>query len=356
VVQLSEIQEIAIACKIPQESIPGVLEFYHSFGVFFYYSDIPSLNQKVIANPHWLIKMIGSLLSLEGLQPKVGTPSMWSTLHKYGILVKKLVDAVLKKQKYLSPSEITALLQSFLIIAEMNTRSKKHSFKGKEYFVPSILKPREILKTRKICDYSAEPLYLTFSTNYLPPGFFTRFVALLSQNALFTIIFGDKMCRNKIQFMYGVANHKNDEISITENVDSVKVDIIRLSPSIRSFQKSSLSDFQESCEKLLDIFVNSSVEVLKWLPDIEMNVALQCQNCRIAEPHLAQIPAILKSGIVILCQMEEQFSPSEPQEFWVSIMKVMTYFFTKYYSIKQIHYCVFRLTIKRKLHYMLLQI
>jgi len=288
---------------------------------FFHYSDIPSLETKVIANPHWLIKTIGSLLSLEGLQPTVGKPLMWSILRKYGILVEGLVEAVLKKQKYLSASEITALLQSFLIIAEMNTHSEKHKFIGKEYFVPSMLKPGEVLHTSKVCDYSADPLYLTFSTKYLPPGFFTRFAAHLSQNPLFGIIFTEKMSCNKIRFMYGIANDRKDEVSVTQNVENVKIDIIRLSPTIRPSKKSSLSDFQQSCEKLLDIFKNTSEKVLKWLPNnIEMKIAFQCHNCPIKESHLAEIPQFLKSGTVIFCQKQQQFIPTELQDFWLTIM------------------------------------
>ena len=141
VVEISEILAIASACKIPEKSISTVLQFYHSLGVFYHYSHIPGLSQKVIANPHWLIKVIGSLLSLEGFEPKVGTQFMWSHLQKYGILLERLLNAVLKKQEHLSPFEITALLKYFLIIAEMNTHSKKNFFEGKEYFVPSMLKP-----------------------------------------------------------------------------------------------------------------------------------------------------------------------------------------------------------------------
>ena len=320
VVELSEILEIASACKIPEKSISSVLEFYHNLGVFYHYSQIPALSQKVIANPHWLIKVIGSLLSLEGFEPKVGTQFMWSCLQKYGILLERLLNAVLKKEENLTPSEITALLKYFLIIAEMNTRSKKHCYEGKEYFVPSMLKPDKNVQTRRQkCDFSAEPLYLTFSTNYLPPGFFTRFAAVLSQNSRFEIIFNEVMCCNRIQFLYGTQNHKNDEVSIIENINNVKINIDRLSPSLKSSKKNIVPNYKQCYKELIDIFMSSSEEVLKWLPDIRMKISLQCHNCSIKDQHYANLPLFQESISVILCQQGQPFYPTRDQEFWFSV-------------------------------------
>ena len=323
VVELSEIQEIASACKIPEESISSVLEFYHSFGVFYHYSHIPTLRQKVIANPYWLIKVIGSLLSLEGFEPKVGTQLMWSCLQKYGILLECLLTAVLRKQEYLSPSEITVLLKHFLIIAEMNTRSKKHYFRGKEYFVPSMLKPNNIVSTTdQNCDFSAEPIFLTFSTNYVPPGFFTRFAAVLSQNAMFQIRFTESMSCNQIQFFYGTENNKNDKISIAENIDNIRININRLLPSLKTSEKKRIPNFKQCCKELIDIFMSSSEEVLKWLPDVRIKISLQCHKCPIKDLHFVNLPLFQESMSVILCHKGQPFYSTKEQEFWFTIKVV----------------------------------
>ena len=210
--------------QIPEESISSVLEFYHDLGVFYHYSHIENLSQKVIADPHWLIKVIGSLFPFEE-QPDVGNQLMWRQLRRKGILSESLLNAILKNQEHLSPSEITSLLKYFLIIAEINTRCKHH-FPGKEYFVPAVLKPDEKeLTTDKNCFFPAEPLFLTFSTGYVPPGFFTRFAAVLSQNPLLQIVISKTMSCNRIQLFYGTKDHKDDKISITENINNVKIDI-----------------------------------------------------------------------------------------------------------------------------------
>ena len=79
VVKLSVIKKIVSARKIPEKSISSVLESYHSLGVFYHYSHIPMLSKKMIANPLWLIKEIGSLFPIEELPSNVGTRPMWDT-------------------------------------------------------------------------------------------------------------------------------------------------------------------------------------------------------------------------------------------------------------------------------------
>ena len=320
VVELAEIQEIASACKIPEESTSSVLEFYHSLGVFFHYSHIPVLTQKVFADPHWLITTIGSLFPIKRLQSNEGTQQMWRCLHNYGILLESLLNALVKKQKYLNSFEVTSLLKQFLIIAEMNTHSKKHSFKGKEYFVPSVLRPnKRVVATDKNCDFSAEPLFLTFSTNYVPPGFFTRFIAVLSQTSMFHIIFTESMSCNQFEFLYGTEHHTNDKITITENIDNVKIYINRLSPSSNTSENTCISNFKQCCKQLIDIFKSSSEEALKWLPDIQMKISLQCHKCSIKDQHFANLPLFQESISVMQCQKGQPFHSTNEQEFWFSI-------------------------------------
>ena len=61
---MSEIHEAALACTIPEDAINSVLHFYHSFGVFFHYKHIPSLQGKVIIDPQWLVQVIATLFPL----------------------------------------------------------------------------------------------------------------------------------------------------------------------------------------------------------------------------------------------------------------------------------------------------
>ena len=178
VIYLDEIEEVASACLIPRDTIPSILQFYHDLAVFFHYSHIPSLRSCVIADPQWLINVMAELLALEGFE-KAGNSTLWAPLRQWGILVKPLYEKIWKGQSFLEPHAILDLMENFFIIAKIHTSSKKHKFKGQEYFVPSMVKPCPLpLEEMPSPVFSkdaiqAASLYLLFSTNYLPPGFFT---------------------------------------------------------------------------------------------------------------------------------------------------------------------------------------
>ena len=87
---ISEIHEAALACTIPEDAINSVLHFYHSFGVFFHYKHIPSLQGKVIIDPQWLVKVIATLFPITD-PDEIGVPDMWFVLRQYGLLVQPTV-------------------------------------------------------------------------------------------------------------------------------------------------------------------------------------------------------------------------------------------------------------------------
>ena len=286
---ISEIHEAALACTIPEDAINGVLHFYHSFGVFFHYKHIPSLQGKVIIDPQWLVKVIATLFPLTD-PDEVGVPDMWLVFRQYGLLVQPLYKEVLSQQKFLKPGEIIDLLSDFLIIGEIQSASKKHHYQGKEYFVPCMLSNTESL-SQKIPDYLPEnspaPLHLVFSTNYLPPGFFTRFSAILSKNPKFEVLF-DEICHNKIRYAYGMEYERAEEITIFERVLSVQVDVEHVNGN-------GYQEFFNSCREILEQIRSCSDEVLKWLPGIKMSVALQCHQCPEVPTHFTVLPTSLST-------------------------------------------------------------
>ena len=127
------------------------------------------------------------------------------------------------------------------------------------------------------------------------------------------------MCCNRIQFLYGTQNHKNDEVSITENIDNVQIIVNRLTLSLKSSKRNVVPNFKQCCMELIDIFMSSSEEVLKWLPDIQMKISLQCRKCSIKDQHFANLPPFQESISVILCQQGQPFDPTREQEFWFSV-------------------------------------
>ena len=314
---ISEIHEAALACTIPEDAINSVLHFYHSFGVFFHYKHIPSLQGKVIIDPQWLVKVIATLFPLTN-PDGFGVPDMWLVFRQYGLLVQPLYEEILSQQKFLKPEEIIDLLSDFLIIGEIHSASKKHHYQGKEYFVPCMLSNTESHST-EIPDYLPEnspaPLHLVFSTNYLPPGFFTRFSATLSKNPKFEVLF-DEICHNKIRYAYGMEYERAEEISIFEKVLSVQVDA-------RHVNGNGYQEFFNSCREILEQIRSCSDEVLQWLPGIKMSAALQCHQCPEVPTHFTVLPTSLSTQHPKLrCQRDRLTRLNPAQMFWIAILLV----------------------------------
>ena len=313
----SEIHEAALACTIPEDAINSVLHFYHSFGVFFHYNHIPSLQSKVIIDPQWLINVIATLFPLTD-PDEIGVPDMWLVFRQYGLLVQPLYEEVLSLQKFLEPGEIIDLLSDFLIIGEIHSASKKHLYKGKEYFVPCMLTNTES-HSKELPDClpvnSPAPLHLVFSTNYLPPGFFTRFSANLSKNPMFEVLF-DEICHNKIRYAYGMESERAEEITIFERVLSVQVDVEHVNGN--GYQA-----FFNSSREILEKIRLCSDEVLKWLPGIKMSVAFQCHQCPNAPTHFTVLPTSLSTQHPKLrCQKDRLTRLNPAQNFWIAIILV----------------------------------
>ena len=312
---MSEIHEASLACTIPEDAISSVLHFYHSFGVFFHYKHIPSLQGKVIIDPQWLVKVIATLFPLTD-PDEIGVPNMWLVFRQYGLLVQPLYEEVLSQQKFLKPGEIIDLLSDFLIIGEIHSASKKHHYQGKEYFVPCMLSNTESRsKEIGIVVYSPAPLHLVFSTNYLPPGFFTRFSAILSKNPKFEVLF-DEICHNKIRYAYGMEYERAEEITIFERVLSVQVDVEHVNGNV-------YQEFFNSCREILEQIRLCSDEILKWLPGIKMSAALQCHQCPELPTHFTVLPTSLSTQQKhpkLRCQRDILTQLNPAQKFWIAIL------------------------------------
>ena len=317
---ISEIHEVALACTIPEDAINSVLHFYHSLGVFFHYYHIPSLQGKVIIDPQWLVNVIATLFPLTDPE-EIGVPDMWLVFRQYGLLVQPLYEKVLRQQKFLEPGEIVDLLSDFLIIGEIHYSSKKHHYQGKEYFVPCMLTNTESHSTEiSYClpVNSPAPLHLVFSTNYLPPGFFTRFSAILSKNPKFEVLF-DEICHNKIRYAYGMESERAEEITIFERFLSVQVDVEHVNGNgYQAFFKSSHEIFEQ--------IRLCSDEILKWLPGIKMSVAFQCHQCPKVPTHFTVLPTSLSTQHPKLrCQRDRMTQLNPAQKFWIAIFLVKSF-------------------------------
>ena len=319
VVPIEKVKELGRACSISDEAMDSVLAFYHDLAVFFHYVDIPSLRKVVIADPQWLIRQMAKIMALEGFEI-VKQRTLWKLLREDGILVEKLYKKVLSTQQELTPQEIIDLLEYFLIIAEIRTTGK-HSCPGREYFAPSLLPRCPAIKSSFLATsnvQSATPLHLIFSTKYLPPGFFTRLAAVMSKHPKCQVDFTSKIYRNEVKYLFGSAGQQVDKFVITEKKFSVCVQVQRVSTRSAKYPT-----FISTCSELFQIMQESFTGIKKWLPQIDVSFALECETCP-EKGHFIPLSALpsITPNTSLLCQKNARTVLSTDQKFWLYIHQV----------------------------------
>ena len=173
-------------------------------------------------------------------------------------------------------------------------------------------------RSKEIAVYSPAPLHLVFSTNYLPPGFFTRFSAILSKKPKFEVLF-DEICHNKIRYAYGMEYERAEEITIFERVLSVQVDVEHVNGN-------GYQEFFSSCREILEHISLCSDEVLKWLPGIKMSLSIQCHQCPEVPTHFTIMPPSLSTQRPKLrCERHRLTRLNPAQKFWIAIILVYYY-------------------------------
>ena len=333
-----EALEVAVSCAIPPASLKSVLKFYHDVAVFLHYDHIPSLEEYVIANPQWLVKQLAKLLALEGFE-EVRNPALWKPLREYGILVEPLYREVWKGSG-LPEKAIIDLLEKCLLAAPIDTKHQVHRFPGKEHFVPSALslysddhrsskpsKEEKGVSTGKCSDdqLSTKPskekkevsirasLHLLFSTGYVPPGYLTRLAVALSKENKCQISFSHGIYRNQFTLLFGDESNQLDEVTITQHISSVNVNICR-----SVCRKSHNLPFRFICREVLNIVLACSSDIRQWLPSIEISTAFSCKDCS-SMGHFIKIPPKATTQSQLRCQMGKICTLTPCEQYWLAI-------------------------------------
>ena len=302
-------QAVAVgqACGIAEDVVHSVLHFYHELAVFLHYTQIESLSDKVIVDPQWLIRQLGRLLAPEGLEQKVSNQLLWKPLHEKGILVQALYEEVWD-ESILKPQSLADLLKHFLLAAQINPPKSVTPYEGLKYFVPSVLKlsmqdTDSTPKSREPVKMSS-PLHLTFSTQYVPPGFFTRLATTLTKEPKCEPLFEHNVYRNKITFAYD----QIDEFTICEQSSSVQINVVRR-------QSHKIMTFGNTCCAIMELILACSTIVGQWLPSIEVKAAFLCEQC----PDFITIPCGADTGLNVYCKARHHCNLTREKQYWLKI-------------------------------------
>ena len=304
---------IGAACHIPAGDVPDVLMFYHELGALLYYPHIRGLENKVILSPKWFVDTIGKIFTLKGYQKGWSGSKRWSLLRKKGILVEPLYRDVWENDDDIDPQEMIELLFHFRLAAPVETEFYASRFK--HYFLPAVLRgytgnPHAALPGYKL---RASPAHITFSTGYVPPGFFTRLATTVATQSNVQLNY-DNIYRNRIVLSHG---HPFDDIILTDLYFAIQVDVLRYVP-----ESSHPVPFKTVCQdvlKLLDECCQQVEETLhgyhgQGINQSSKKVQYVCQCNHSKDIHYIIIAKKPKYSDLIHCKMDRCPRPMTPNE------------------------------------------
>ena len=166
-------------CKFEVEGDYEVLlEFLHDRGSVVYHGRADDPGSLVFLNPKWLIDVLCQIITVEKQkEEKTVISNFRKDLGKYGILDAKLLDYSCTELGVGDIKEsLLFLMKKFNLLCE---------YTGKDgssvYLVPCML-----TSTSNDADVSANsgpaPVYVTFTTQYVPGGLFSRMVVLFFES------------------------------------------------------------------------------------------------------------------------------------------------------------------------------
>ena len=165
-------------CKFEvEDDYEVLLHFLHDRGTVVYHGRAEDLGSLVFLNPKWLIDVLCQIITVEK-QKEEKTPisNLRKDLGKYGILDAKLLDYSCTKLGVGDIKEsLLFLMKKFNLLCEYMGKDG-----GSVYLVPCMLTSTP--DDASMPDVSAEPgpaaVYVTFTTQYVPGGLFSRMVVL----------------------------------------------------------------------------------------------------------------------------------------------------------------------------------
>lgn len=198
-------------------------------------------------------------------------------------------------------------------------------FKGIKYFMPCMLKvqPKEG-PDRELERVSGQPpvavrqaatLHIVFNMGYVPPGFFVRVVARMTNNKRYTPLLDTVVHRNSITFRYKEIGYEEeiDRVTIAESLQSIQVNVFRVSTRTRFSNR-----FIESCLSLRNELSSMCKEVLDcWLPSIELDLAFKCSCSDRAPEHFALLKPESHQESRLFCKFDKEFKMSSLHKLWL---------------------------------------
>ena len=327
IVSISLALKVGAACKIPPEDVPQVLLFYHDLGSVLYYPQLEGLKKKVIVDPKFFIDALGRIFTFQ-LQASTTYAREWEIFYQYGILIQPLYASVWKECGDLKPEDFIEILLHFRLAAQVK-EDEICSSRYKQYFIPAILK---LCQDNTIATHSKEveaasPLHIRFETGFVPPGFFTRFVAVIAAHRNTTLYLQEGVYRNRVTFRYeDEKNRSIEHLTVTDHHDAIQVNVHR--PTIHTEPAVPLANacqdilalLEDSAKEVENILQNSIGKGFEELPKYSVSRSLRyvCDECPASFKLHYLTPAKYQTRYrTITCEVNTTYRPlTEKEKSW----------------------------------------
>ena len=305
VISYSDAEAVARVCNISVESLPSVLKFYHDLGVFLFYANIPDLNWKVIINPDWLVRELGKLICPSESQRRYQPRRFRRKFETSGVLDQQLYNAIWESNNNISPQAMMHLLKSFLLAIPT----------GDDYFLPLMLTRTSILQSSSlvVAEEISAPLHIIFKTNYTPPGFFIRLIGSLRKRPKFRVDHERDLHCNKMTILYGDKSAEVDEITISESLSSICIQVLRV-------MKSNEQTFDDVVKDIHMALLCAIEEVKQLFPsNTTTQLAFHCEeeSCVGSPQHFIYIENHDLPSSPARCQFNATHSFNRREAFWL---------------------------------------
>ena len=164
---------------------------------------------------------------------------------------------------------------------------------------------------------TAAPLHLTFSSMYVPPGYFVRLATVLCSTTGFTIDFNRGVYSNSIIFQYGEdgQNGSIDDIRISATPFSICVDISRRSHCVYVASY----NFSSTCRSVFKVLLAAIHKLHLWFQSVKVKAEFTCEQCKGRPIHCAPISLETESVTSLRCEFGAVWESTADQQFWLKI-------------------------------------
>ena len=155
-----------------------LLHFLHDRGTIVYHNRVYNADGLVVLDPQWLIDVLCKIITVKQQEEEsLDILSLRQDLQEKGILRSQLLDHACKNLKLFGIKDsLLSIMKRFNLLCEC-----KGERENPIYLVPCMLttKPVEDLMGPILEGHA--PVYITFNTNYVPAGLFSRLLVLFGK-------------------------------------------------------------------------------------------------------------------------------------------------------------------------------